>query len=187
MSITARIFDPLGLLAPVISKANVFIQRLWCLHIDQNDTLPEVQHRECHQLLIGLSSINKINIKKCILIKQTTTIEVHGFSDGSESCFGAVVYCKSNNSTGETVVRLITNKFRITPVKSLTIPRLELAAAVLLSKLVCKLLTATKLSVTQIYLWTDSMIVLSWIQKEPADLKKICPDQSRNNSRTFSS
>ena len=90
--------------------------------------------REWHQFLIALSHINNINIKRCISIEQSTTIEMHGFSDASESCFGAVVYCKSNNSTGETVVRLITSKSRVTPVKNLTILHVELTVDILLSK-----------------------------------------------------
>ena len=76
-----------------------------------------------------------------------------------------MVYSKSTNSTGETVAKLIISKFGAIFVKSLTILRLELAAADLLSKLVHKVLTTTKIAITQIYLWTDSMIVLSWIQK----------------------
>ena len=137
--------------------------RLWRLDVDWNDALPKVEHREFQQFLIALSSINKINVKRWILIGQTTAIEVYSFSDGFESCFGVVVYCKSTNSTGETVVRLITSKSRVASVKSLTIPHLELADAVLLSKVVRKVLKATKLPVTQIYLLTDSMIVLRWI------------------------
>ncbi|XP_035229906.1 uncharacterized protein LOC118201850 [Stegodyphus dumicola] len=70
-----------------------------------------------------------------------------------------------------TLVKLISSKSRVAPLKSLTIPRLELCAAVLLSKLVKKILIALTLEVTQVYLWTDSMIVLAWIQKKPMDLK----------------
>ncbi|GFV17867.1 uncharacterized protein TNCV_3236171 [Trichonephila clavipes] len=98
-------------------------------------------------------------------------IEIHGFADASERCYGAAVYCKSKNLKSETLVRLITSKSRIAPIKSLTIPRLELCAAVLLAKLVKRVVAALQLETAELYLWSDSMIVLAWLRKEPMDLK----------------
>ncbi|GFW39310.1 uncharacterized protein TNCV_1832961 [Trichonephila clavipes] len=98
-------------------------------------------------------------------------IEIHGFADASERCYGAAVYCKSKNLKSETLVRLITSKSRVAPIKSLTIPRLELCAAVLLAKLVKRVVAALQLETAEVYLWSDSMIVLAWLRKEPMDLK----------------
>ncbi|GFY04582.1 uncharacterized protein TNCV_4416661 [Trichonephila clavipes] len=98
-------------------------------------------------------------------------IEIHGFADASERCYGAAVYCKSKNLKSETLVRLITSKSRVAPTKSLTIPRLELCAAVLLAKLVKRVVAALQLETAEVYLWSDSMMVLAWLRKEPMDLK----------------
>ncbi|GFT35707.1 uncharacterized protein TNCV_1697011 [Trichonephila clavipes] len=98
-------------------------------------------------------------------------IEIHGFADASERCYGAAVYCKSKNLKSETLVQLITSKSRVAPIKSLTIPRLELCAAVLLAKLVKRVVAALQLETAEVYLWSDSMIVLAWLRKEPMDLK----------------
>ncbi|GFU68157.1 integrase catalytic domain-containing protein [Trichonephila clavipes] len=57
--------------------------------------------------------------------------------------------------------------------KQTTIPRLELCAAVLLAKLVHRVKQALKLNVTNTFLWSDSMIVLSWIRKESYQLKPL--------------
>ncbi|GFT01210.1 uncharacterized protein TNCV_3373301 [Trichonephila clavipes] len=54
---------------------------------------------------------------------------------------------------------------------TLTIPRLELCAAVLLAKLVKRVVAALQLETAELYLWPDSMIVLAWLRKEPMDLK----------------
>ncbi|GFT20251.1 uncharacterized protein TNCV_4060461 [Trichonephila clavipes] len=54
---------------------------------------------------------------------------------------------------------------------TLTIPRLELCAAVLLVKLVKRVVAALQLETTELYLWSDSMIVLTWLRREPMDLK----------------
>ncbi|GFV11020.1 hypothetical protein TNCV_2717651 [Trichonephila clavipes] len=64
-------------------------------------------------------------------------------------------------------VKLVTIKSRVAPVKSVTMPRLELCAAVLLAKLMKRVETALQMKTPPVYLWSDSTIVLAWIQKEP--------------------
>ncbi|GFU46390.1 uncharacterized protein TNCV_2354911 [Trichonephila clavipes] len=123
------------------------------------------------QFLVSLENINNIEIPRRILVAFPEVIEIHGFADASERCYGAAVYCKSENLKSETLVRLITSKSRVAPIKSLTIPRLELCAAVLLAKLVKRFVAALQLETAELYLWSDSMIVLAGLRKEPMDLK----------------
>ncbi|GFY34582.1 uncharacterized protein TNCV_1372721 [Trichonephila clavipes] len=130
-------------MAPVISKAKVFLQRLWRSKLEWNDLLPAEEYREWQQFLISLEYINNIEIPRRILVAFSEVIEIHGFADASERCYGAAaVYCKSKNLKSETLVRLITSKSRVAPIKSLTIPRLELCATVLLAKLVKRVVAA---------------------------------------------
>ncbi|GFS67450.1 uncharacterized protein TNCV_2903491 [Trichonephila clavipes] len=166
-----KIFDPVGVMARVISKAKIFLQRLWRSKLEWNDLLPAEKYREWQQFLVSLENINNIEIPRCILVAFPEVIEIHGFADASEHCYGAAVYCKSKNLKSETLVRLITSKSRVAPIKSLTIPRLELCAAVLLAKLVKRVVAALQLETAELYLWSDSMIVLAWLRKEPMDLK----------------
>ncbi|GFS51331.1 uncharacterized protein TNCV_3533731 [Trichonephila clavipes] len=70
-----------------------------------------------------------------------------------------------------TTVKLVTSKSRVAPVKSVTMPRLELCATVLLSKLMKRVETALKMKTPSVYLWSDSTIVLARSQKEPNLLK----------------
>ncbi|GFS56336.1 uncharacterized protein TNCV_4388311 [Trichonephila clavipes] len=139
LSTIAKIFDPVGLMVPVISKAKIFLQRLWRSKLEWNDLLPAEEYREWQQFLVSLENINNIEIPRRILVAFPEVIEINGFADASERCYGAVVYCKSKNLKSETLVRLITSKSRVAPIKSLTIPRLELCAAVLLAKFVKEL------------------------------------------------
>ncbi|GFX22898.1 integrase_H2C2 domain-containing protein [Trichonephila clavipes] len=169
LSTIARIYDPLGLLGPVVAKAKIFLQKLWMLKIDWTDLLPDTINREWRQFVESLQVVNDIN--RCIVVEQPEVIELHGFSDASQSAYGAVVYCKSITSDGKMLVHLIASKSRVSPTKPTTIPRLELCAAVLLAKLVHRVKQALKLNVTNTFLWSDSMIVLSWIRKESYQLK----------------
>ncbi|GFX90069.1 integrase catalytic domain-containing protein [Trichonephila clavipes] len=172
LSTIARIYDPLGLLGPVVAKAKIFLQKLWMLKIDWTDLLPDTINREWRQFVESLQVVNDININRCIVVEQPEVIELHGFSDASQSAYGAVVYCKSITSDGKMLVHLIASKSRVAPTKQTTIPRLELCAAVLLAKLVHRVKQALKLNVTNtFFFWSDSMIVLSWIRKESYQLK----------------
>ncbi|GFS80309.1 integrase catalytic domain-containing protein [Trichonephila clavipes] len=121
---------------PVVAKAKFFLQKLWMLNIDWADLLPDTINREWRQFVESLQIVIDININRCIVVEQPEVIELHGFSDASQSAYGAVVYCKSVTSDGRVLVHLIASKSRIVPTKKTTIPRLELRAAVLLAKLV---------------------------------------------------
>ncbi|GFW70733.1 integrase catalytic domain-containing protein [Trichonephila clavipes] len=155
LSTIARIYDPLGLLGPVVAKAKIFLQKLWMLKIDWTDLLPDTINREWRQFVESLQVVNDININRCIVVEQPEVIELHGFSDASQSAYGAVVYCKSITSDGKMLVHLIASKSRVAPTKQTTIPRLELCAAVLLAKLVHRVKQALKLNVTNTFFFFE--------------------------------
>ncbi|GFT99406.1 uncharacterized protein TNCV_3238711 [Trichonephila clavipes] len=171
LSTIARLFDPLGLLGPVVARTKIFMQSLWSLKIDWIDELPSERAKEWHRFLEDFNSVRSICIGRCIVHPQATRVELHGFADASEKCYGAVIYCHSQSPDGATTVKLVTSKSRVAPVKSVTMPRLELCATVLLAKLMKRVETALQMKTLPVYLWSDSTIVLAWIQKEPNLLK----------------
>ncbi|GFU41738.1 integrase catalytic domain-containing protein [Trichonephila clavipes] len=70
-------------------------------------------NREWRQFVESLQVVNDININRCIVLEQPEVIELHGFSDASQSAYGAVVYCKSITSDGKMLVHLIASKSRV--------------------------------------------------------------------------
>ncbi|GFT11074.1 integrase catalytic domain-containing protein [Trichonephila clavipes] len=118
-----------------------------------------------------LAKVNNFKITRCILLPATIRIEIHDFSDASESAYAAVVYIKCFNESVQSQTRLLCSKSRVAPLKTLTIPRLELSAALLLSRLVKKVVPILQLSIHKIWMWTDSTIALAWIKTEPHKLK----------------
>ncbi|GFU79682.1 uncharacterized protein TNCV_4036891 [Trichonephila clavipes] len=120
-STIARIFDPLGLIGPVITRAKILLQSLWQLKLDWNDPLPSILVSYWKSFIDALESINCLDIPRYCLQDKSIRTELHGFS-GSLLC----------------------SKSKVAPLKSITVPRLELCAAVLLSKLLKRNLGAFK-------------------------------------------
>ncbi|GFS54632.1 uncharacterized protein TNCV_2749251 [Trichonephila clavipes] len=122
LSTIARLFDPLGLLGPVVARAKIFMQSLWSLKIDWINELPSERAKEWHRILEDFNSVRSICIGRCIVHPQATRVELHGFADASEKCYEAVIYCRSQSPDGATTVKLVTSKSRVAPVKSVTMP-----------------------------------------------------------------
>ncbi|GFX86209.1 integrase catalytic domain-containing protein [Trichonephila clavipes] len=132
----------------------------------------EIVDKEWRQFVESLHIINKINIERCVVVEQLEVIKLQGFSDASQLAFGAVVvYCKSVTAAGRMLVHLSASKSQVSSIKQTRIPRLELWAAVLLAKLVHRVKQALKIKVTNTFLWSESMIVLSWIKRMSYQLK----------------
>ncbi|GBM69371.1 hypothetical protein AVEN_272189-1 [Araneus ventricosus] len=170
-STIARLFDPLGFLGPVISKAKIFLQRLWLLQIDWSQKLPSDIAQEWSSFIASLSYVKNIKIPRFVLRPNPKEIILHGFSDASEKAYGAVIYLQSVCDSSDNNTFLLCSKSRVAPIKSVTIPRLELAAGLLLAQLTRKVLNALKLKINQVLLWSDSTVALSWIDTPPHLLK----------------
>ncbi|XP_048262528.1 uncharacterized protein LOC125385266 [Bombus terrestris] len=146
----AKIYDPLGLLAPVIVRAKMLLQRLWTLKIDWDEN---------------------VKFPRKTIIKTAAEIELHGFCDTSERAYGACVYLRTITPEGHAWTRLLTARSKVAPLKSQTIPRLELSGALLLTSLATTVLQALPSNISRTVYWTDSTIVLHWINTSPHTLK----------------
>ncbi|KAF8770994.1 hypothetical protein HNY73_018458 [Argiope bruennichi] len=101
LSIIARLFDPLGLLGPVIIKAKIFMQQLWLLKIDWVKCFPRKKLMKWQEFVTSFTNLNDINIERCTVIPNTEVTELHGFYDSSEKAYGAAIYARTVNSAGE--------------------------------------------------------------------------------------
>ena len=111
-------------------------------------------------------SIGTGKIKRCIEKSCTpySSGQLHIFCDASEVGYGAVVYCRFNPTGEKPYCSLIIAKSRVAPLKTISIPRLELSAAQLgvrIGEIARKCMILPVESVTY---WTDSTIVLYYIR-----------------------
>ena len=64
-------------------------------------------------------------------------------------------------------VALVTSKTKVAPIKCLTIPQLELCGAQLLAQLLFHMREALHIPIQDVNAWTDSTLVLSWLEGNP--------------------
>ncbi|XP_076382470.1 uncharacterized protein LOC143260551 [Megalopta genalis] len=128
-------------------------------------------HTKWSQYYTQLSLLNKARFWRKTIIQSSSTIELHGFCDASERAYGACVYIRSQNNHGETIVELLVAKPRIAPLKSQSIPRLELCGSLLLASLMTTVKKTLGLQIEPTVYWTDSTIVLHWLRSSPHTLR----------------
>ncbi|XP_055633964.1 uncharacterized protein LOC129774271 [Toxorhynchites rutilus septentrionalis] len=141
LSTIAQLYDPLGIVSPVIVQAKILMQQLWLLCLGWDDEITPDLH------------------------------QYHTFADASKDAYGACLYIRSEDANGNVKVKLLTSKSKVTPLKPISIPRLELCAALLASRLFEKVVAALNPSSSQNYFWSDSTVVLQWMKSPPRTWK----------------
>lgn len=132
LSTIASLYDPLGFLAPVVMLAKRLLQEAASLGSDWDKELDENLRRHYQTWSSNLASISTLSIPRWFSLScELAKIELHSFSDASETTFGAVVYLRSVNTKGSINVSFIIGKTRVAPRRPLTIARLEFQAAVM--------------------------------------------------------
>ncbi|UYV85011.1 hypothetical protein LAZ67_X004248 [Cordylochernes scorpioides] len=164
LSMVQRIFDPLGFCAPVFLPPKLLLQRSWGLKLGWDTPLPESMAQEFRTWLDQIKCIELIKIPRYMWNDLIFPTEVHIFCDASQIGYGAVAYLRSETGR-ENTLTLIWSKVRLAPMKSITIPRLELMAMVLGARLANAIQAALKRK-CETTLWSDSTTALSWIKKE---------------------
>ncbi|XP_028419079.1 uncharacterized protein LOC114544723 [Dendronephthya gigantea] len=164
LSQIARIYDPIGFAAAFLIHAKIGMQQLWESGYEWDQALPAKTCQNWIELFKELKQLNEVTFPRC-LTPQTALEQpmLCVFSDASRKAFGACAYVRWCVANGKYEARFVAAKLRVAPLKELTIPRLELQAAVLASRLRKSIVEESRLKFEKIFYFTDSRIVLAWI------------------------
>ncbi|XP_066590622.1 uncharacterized protein [Prorops nasuta] len=171
LSNLARLFDPLGWLTPVVINAKILLQDIWILKLEWDAPLPLEIASRWKKYNNYISRISELSISRWLGTIDNSSCELHGFSDASMRAYAAVIYLRVIDKEGSCKISIIMAKSKVAPVKTKSIPNLELCGAVLLVKLFKHLRKIDFYKKLPITAWCDSRDVLAWINKHPSHWK----------------
>ncbi|XP_039306359.1 uncharacterized protein LOC120358020 [Solenopsis invicta] len=171
LSTIAKLFDPLGFLSPITITGKLLIQELWTIKLGWDDPLPDHVASKWITFIGSLQDTPKFTLPRWIGCSNDRQVEIHGFCDASQQAMAAVVYLRTSCEEEAVNIRFVASKTKVAPLKRLTVPRLELSGAVLLTKLVSHLLHVLEWKNLRIILWTDSSITHTWLNSHPSRWK----------------
>ena len=141
ISEVSRIYDPLGLVTPVVFYGKVFLQKLWTIELGWDDTLPQSLCQEWEEIVQILQQLSKLQIP-CFVSQKDANVsyQILTFCNASAKLYAAAVYLRVV-SQGLVQVNLVLSKMRLSPCdiekkrktksKQLSLSRLELLAVLI--------------------------------------------------------
>ncbi|XP_003369202.1 Pao retrotransposon peptidase family protein [Trichinella spiralis] len=140
---------------------------LWLKGLNWDDQLPLDINSVWCQWKRELETLDSVRVPRALMIiprDQIRHSKLHVFGDASETAFGTVPYLMTESMDGVKEVRFCLAKTRVAPVKRLSLPRLELMAALHMARLKEYVERELGHPFNRSTYWSDSTIVLSWIQ-----------------------
>ncbi|XP_076301820.1 uncharacterized protein LOC143219898 [Lasioglossum baleicum] len=181
LSTIAKLYDPLGWVTPAIISAKVIIQDLWRLRIAWDDPISGPALDRWTAIYTRLLSLAEVQIPRWTGHSHSNGhLELHGFADASNIAYAAVIYARCISPTGQITVSLLAGKSKVAPLTPVTIPRLELQGAELLSRLMAFVLSAFENATVKCFCWTDSTVVLAWLRSHPSKWKPYVANRVAN-------
>ncbi|XP_055309640.1 uncharacterized protein LOC129573278, partial [Sitodiplosis mosellana] len=179
LSEIARLHDPNGFVAPIVVKAKMLMKEIWKIgrgdgkhsKLKWDDVVPENIKNEWLQYRSDLSLLSNFKVKRWLKLSSKSQLQVHAFCDACDDAYGGSIYTRVVDENGQIHTSLLSSKSRIAPLDKSTTPRLELLAAVTISEHLEAVLEACEFQNADVTVWSDSMVVLHWIAKNPDELK----------------
>lgn len=169
LSVVSSIYDPLGVLSPVVLTAKMIMQDLSRMKIGWDDDLPERVKQQWVDWLTELPKLKDFKVDRCIKpagFGGHSYAQLHHFADASEEAYGTASYLLLRNETNQVHRVFMTGKARVAPLKQPTIPRMELTAATVAVKMDKAQRRELQLELADSVFWTDSTAVLKYLQNE---------------------
>lgn len=169
VSVVYSLFDPLGFIVPYIMRAKLLIQTLSRKKIGWDELLEDTENVQWMRWLDDLRKLREVRVDRCFKPKGFAGIQetqFHLFSDASRQGYSAAAYLRLKDVTGRIHCSFVMGKARLAPIREISIPRLELTAAVISVKLSHATRDELDLTVNKVIYCTDSTCVLKCINNE---------------------
>lgn len=169
LSTVSSVYDPLGIIAPVILVGKQLLQELCREGIDWDDPVPAHIRSQWEKWRSELPLVETIKIARCLKppdFGEPVAVELHSFSDASNTGLGQVTYLRLVNSSGQVHVSFLMGKARVAPLKPMSTPRLELTATVIATNVASMLSQELNYSDPVKVFYTDSYVVLGYIRND---------------------
>ena len=169
LSTVMSVYDPLGLLAPIILPGKQILQELCGSSAEWDDPLTDALRARWEKWRSNLLAVDSLAIDrsyKPVDFGEVKTTQLHHFCDASTTGYGQCTYMRLTNNEGRVHCTLVMGKSRVTPLKPITIPRLELTAAVVSVRVSSYLQSELRLENVEEFYWTDSNVVLGYIKND---------------------
>lgn len=160
-------YNLLGFVAPIARPAKVILQYLYRKRLAWDDPIPDDERNRWLSWLEDLQKLEQLSVDCCLKppsFGKVVSVQLHHFSDASQQGYGAVSYLRFLDDKDAVHCSFVMGKARTAPLKTVTIPRLELSAAVVASRLDKILRKEIDIPVDESVFWTDSTCVISYIQ-----------------------
>ncbi|XP_062714155.1 uncharacterized protein LOC115260572 [Aedes albopictus] len=169
LRLVMSLYDPLGLVASFVIHGKILIQEVWRTETDWDSNIPGEIATRWMEWLTVLKSMTGLRIPRCYFSgydpSSYNNLELHVFVDASAQAYAAVAYFRIVDR-GQIRVALVSSKTKVAPLRGLSIPRLELMAALLGARLRRTIEDNHRLKVTKTCFWSDSSTVCSWIKSD---------------------
>lgn len=161
------IFDPLGFIAVFTVKGKIFLQEMWKQKLGWDTEISGDLVIQWRKFLKDLKEIEEVKVPRyfSVNLPKAHLIELHVFGDASEKAFAEVAYLRIVFDEGSDV-SLVCARSRVAPLKQMSIPRMELQAAVLCVRLAKTIREFLEVKIDNVVFWSDSMTVLKWIRND---------------------
>lgn len=169
LSTIARLFDVLGFVAPVTLYAKILMQELWTAKTGWDEVPPSDLVDRFIKFKEELPLLTALKIPRHLGIVAGCTVNLVAFGDASIKAFGCVIYLHVVHPNNDISVHLVCSKSKVAPLKTVSLARLELCAALLLAKLAKQIHTtlSDRYPIQDIFAFSDSTVALSWIHASP--------------------
>ena len=185
LSCIAKLWDPLGALAPVTVSLRILMQSLWSRNLTWDEAVDEDTASEFVKQMEDIDQLQSFWFNRCIISAPSNdSIELHGFCDGGEKAYGAAVWMRVPTDDGFHL-NFVAAKSFVSPLKKKSIPRIELLAAVILTRLIATICDTLPCSKSNVTLWTDNAIVLHWLKMPVTCYKPFVSTRIQEINETF--